>query len=505
MQKADVDPVPGSASLERQANTDALLRIFAHVRESHRISLDALRNALEHVILAVIRGRTHLEQAGNPKNKKNSAKRRNSQLNKKRRLHNAEVLTGIDTVSIVITENEIKRKQKIISVPLKETLCKYDLGLLLCMKIKSRPRTALEKHDQSRGPLEYNELAGLMVKNTARIYKKKGAARFYPLWATASTRFLRCFLSRKRLLPLLKKEIAPKVTVTKSDQVRDSALHASDGLVWVTVDGTPLIRFTKNVTPYDIICLDCEMVRTKKGLEVGHVAIIDKKGNTVYNKIVVPKHPVIDYLTEYSGLSPSSFGKTCGCPGCAVTDTAENLTGIKNLETNQITPCKKQIITQEKMRSELAGIIGANTIIIGHSLTNDLYALGIYHKKLVDTSFLFHGNNGIYKMKLRDIAKKYLGKEIQEQQHSPVEDAVATLDALVFAIKHREKTKTVAYQQLHKNFRPLVHFPDMHPSRIRKNRLNLIFSTDTPSIIKRSLYINCFNEGNEWRVSVFCT
>jgi len=48
-----------------------------------------------------------------------------------------------------------------------------------------------------------------------------------------------------------------------------------------------------------------------------------------------------------------------------------------------------------------------NTILIGHSLENDLHAMKIIHQNVIDTSILFARKNGS-KMKLKTLAYQIL-------------------------------------------------------------------------------------------------
>jgi hypothetical protein len=50
---------------------------------------------------------------------------------------------------------------------------------------------------------------------------------------------------------------------------------------------------------YGVYALDCEMCYTTLGLELTRVSVIDQDLNTVYESLVKPENPIIDYNTRY--------------------------------------------------------------------------------------------------------------------------------------------------------------------------------------------------------------
>ncbi|EPR78745.1 Exonuclease [Spraguea lophii 42_110] len=165
-----------------------------------------------------------------------------------------------------------------------------------------------------------------------------------------------------------------------------------------------LLKFDKfnHITEHFLVSIDCEMVITTKGKELGRLSILDNNGNTIYDKYIQPEHLVTDFCTKYSGLDVNSF---------------------------------KDAISFKEMKKEIKNIIGKNTTILGHSLYNDLTILKIYHHKIIDTSRLFRTKDN-YKISLKNLAKKYLKQEIQNDVHCSVEDARMCL--LLLAIKIKE-------------------------------------------------------------------
>jgi RNA exonuclease 1 len=79
------------------------------------------------------------------------------------------------------------------------------------------------------------------------------------------------------------------------------------------------------------------------------------------------------------------------------------------------------------------------TILVGHSLENDLMALRISHDLVIDTAVLYKYNLGPRcKIALRVLANKYLSREIQNtgSGHDSAEDARAALDLALLKIKY---------------------------------------------------------------------
>lgn len=88
-------------------------------------------------------------------------------------------------------------------------------------------------------------------------------------------------------------------------------------------------------------------------------------------------------------------------------------------------------------------LVHQETVLVGHSLENDLVSLKISHNLVIDTAVLYkHPRGGSYKTKLRILAKKFLAREIQmsESGHDSVEDAKAAMDLALMKIKYGKRT-----------------------------------------------------------------
>eukprot|EP00041_Stephanoeca_diplocostata_P022895 m.553474 g.553474 ORF g.553474 m.553474 type:complete len:700 (+) comp22169_c0_seq2:112-2211(+) len=144
----------------------------------------------------------------------------------------------------------------------------------------------------------------------------------------------------------------------------------------------------------NVVGIDCEMVLTTNGKELARCTVVNQHYDIIMDKLVKPAGEVVNYLTQYSGM------------------TEQKLEAVRT--------------TLGDIQAELQRLLTRQTVIIGHGLENDLHVLKIYHENVVDTSLCIASIPGFRrKKKLKDLALQHLGLAIQQSHegHDSAEDA----------------------------------------------------------------------------------
>ncbi|ACO69074.1 predicted protein, partial [Micromonas commoda] len=138
-------------------------------------------------------------------------------------------------------------------------------------------------------------------------------------------------------------------------------------------------------------------VGANERLELTRCSVVGPDGSVIYDKLVKPAEPITNYNTAHSGI------------------TEEQMRGVTT--------------TLEDVQRELLELIACETIVVGHSLENDLKRLRLIHARCVDTVALYpHQRGPPYRTKLAHLTERYLARKIQEGSHDSVADARATLE-----------------------------------------------------------------------------
>jgi DNA polymerase III epsilon subunit-like protein len=162
---------------------------------------------------------------------------------------------------------------------------------------------------------------------------------------------------------------------------------------------------------------------------------------------VKPLTPIWNYRQEFSGISPELLDPVT--------------------------------ISLEQIQLACLQIISAESILVGHSLENDLRALKLCHLRCIDTSVIYPHTKGYpLRNKLRYLAKEFLGKEIQSVKsqnqthaataaavvcdrnggHSSVEDAFTAVELVKLKALHGPKFGIKGKDSLTESREPLLSF-----------------------------------------------
>lgn len=157
---------------------------------------------------------------------------------------------------------------------------------------------------------------------------------------------------------------------------------------------------SKDVDIGKYVGIDCEMVGVggeEDRSVLARVSIVNFHGTQVYDSFVRPKEYVTDWRTHVSGISP------------------KHMAAARSFE---------------EVQANVVAIL-KDRIIVGHAIKNDLEVLMLSHPKrdIRDTSKFsgFRKYSAGRAPSLKKLAREVLGVDIQDGEHSSIEDARATM------------------------------------------------------------------------------
>ncbi|KAH8503320.1 hypothetical protein H0E87_014556 [Populus deltoides] len=160
-----------------------------------------------------------------------------------------------------------------------------------------------------------------------------------------------------------------------------------------------LLRYNK------MLAVDCEMVLCQDGTDaLVRVCVVDADLKVKLDELVNPCKPVEDYRTEITGV------------------TAEVLDGAS--------------CSFADIQISMKKLLSRGTILVGHSLYNDLQALKLDHARVIDTSFIFKSSDG-RSPSLNNLCKSVLGYELRKagDPHNCLDDACAAMKLVLAKIE----------------------------------------------------------------------
>ncbi|XP_047354762.1 RNA exonuclease 5 isoform X2 [Vespa velutina] len=284
--------------------------------------------------------------------------------------------------------------------------------------IFSHIKDNLELHFEMMTPAAYN---GSIIEELVAV----------PLTGTQSDKLIKQFGSLKNalqsttdIIQLLKKTFPMHMTTTNSTN-RDNNLPPTDkfsrtqlllslqqmveenypvplkGKLWKKYSDYVFTKdnYTEVTAKSPMFALDCEMCKTITGnLELTRISLVNESFNVVYETLVKPDNEIIDYLTQYSGI------------------TEEMLSNVTTTLTD----------VQETLKM----LLPADCILVGQSLNFDLHTLKMMHPYIIDTSVIFNITGVRHrKTKLQVLAKIFLDISIQQSDngHCSTEDSIASM------------------------------------------------------------------------------
>ena len=201
---------------------------------------------------------------------------------------------------------------------------------------------------------------------------------------------------------------------------------------------------------FPLFAVDCEMVETKNGLELARVSIVDESLNCVYDQLVKPDCPIVNYNTRFSGIDK---------------DTLKDVT-----------------TTLSDVQTELITVLPSDCILIGHSLENDFHALKLMHPYVIDTSCLFTPYaTPLSKPSLRMLAKKLLSADIQVKAsgHDSVEDASACMQLVLLKLSKGANCTILWNEDTSRSILTEMKLRGRTAGIVDKSGVVNLFSTDT--------------------------
>ncbi|KAL3642908.1 hypothetical protein CASFOL_013723 [Castilleja foliolosa] len=165
---------------------------------------------------------------------------------------------------------------------------------------------------------------------------------------------------------------------------------------WVVVK--KCLKKSKAMKSTKLLAIDCEMVLCEDGTDaLVRVCGVDRNLKVKIDEVVNPNKPIADYRSDITGMSAKDLdGVTCS---------------LKDVQ-----------ISLKKMLSH-------GTILVGHSVNNDLQALKLDHTKVIDTSYIFKFAHTNRKPSLSLLCKAKLGDELRKdgRPHNCMDDACAAM------------------------------------------------------------------------------
>ncbi|RVE46022.1 hypothetical protein evm_009302 [Chilo suppressalis] len=145
------------------------------------------------------------------------------------------------------------------------------------------------------------------------------------------------------------------------------------------------------------IAIDCEMIGDVNNRSMlARVTLVNENEQVIYDTFVKPTREVGTYRNDLTGINEGNF------------KNAREITQVKQDVMSRLNGC----------------------LLIGHSVPGDMEMLGLQYpaRDIRDIAeYPAYKNSNGQKRTLKDLAKQYLGMDIQINYHDSVEDAKAAM------------------------------------------------------------------------------
>ncbi|KFG26676.1 uncharacterized protein NESG_00827 [Nematocida ausubeli] len=401
--------------------------------------------------------------------------------------------SDVNRILVIINESrpvylsQTNKKENYTAV-LKEYPLPEDIPIYM-HSIRTKTPKKSTSEEVPRKTLLAEDLEKYLVKDINAIYTEGIDHRIYTIPISEKTAFYSKF-STPEVLSQVATLRPLKIEKVKKDVPKDEYTYYSV----VKVNAREMVSFD-GPSKYSFLSIDCEMVLTDIGCELARISIIDGEQTVLYDQLIEPAGKVTDYLSEITGITASSYDNKCTCKICAGFDE-------KGIEPDSREVLKHTgSIAYKVLLYDLSKIIGANTILIGHSISHDLFAMNVFHEKLIDTSLLYNSKTH-HRYKLKALSLSYLNKEIQKTNHSSVVDSEMCLDLISYL--DNSLPAPLQYQKM-KNLSIGTDYKDIPQKPAKKGTppVDYIYINEPPKEIEDNTVIIRLNRTSEnWSVFI---
>ncbi|KAG2309784.1 hypothetical protein Bca52824_029532 [Brassica carinata] len=209
---------------------------------------------------------------------------------------------------------------------------------------------------------------------------------------------------------------------------------------------SPLAPVNDDSSLTDEVAMDCEMVGVSQGTKsaLGRVTLVNKWGNVLYDEFVRPVERVVDFRTHISGIRPRDLRKAKDFR-VAQTKVAELIKGRFSWDMPCTTISRTRLLLQVLLLTHPKKDIRD---------TAEYQPFLKYFSHLTNPSFLFSSfpiepicnlpNRDKTRKSLKHLASEFLGADIQNGEHCPIDDARAAM--LLYQKNRREWERNVKDQ-----------------------------------------------------------